>query len=159
MTDDGTVEVTVVNADSWLGRPQQLAQLLATVPGGVIPDPAGGRPDPARLAAVCDPRYWSNNIASLTDALLDVGNSGPGPSVGTPGRSAGAVAENPDRLTLTVEEAAATLGISRAFAYEAVRRGEIPSIRIGRRVLVPKAALNRLLSSPATDKPSHDPGS
>nr|MDA8398336.1 helix-turn-helix domain-containing protein [Actinomycetota bacterium] len=50
----------------------------------------------------------------------------------------------PARLTLTVEEAAATLGISRAFAYEAVRRGEIPSIRIGRRVLVPRAALNRL---------------
>jgi excisionase family DNA binding protein len=58
----------------------------------------------------------------------------------------------PERLTLTVEEAAATLGISRAFAYEAVRRGEIPSIRIGRRVLVPHAALNRLLSSP--DPPS-----
>jgi excisionase family DNA binding protein len=49
------------------------------------------------------------------------------------------------RLTLTVEEVAATLGISRAFAYEAVRRGEIPSIRIGRRVLVPRAALKRLL--------------
>jgi excisionase family DNA binding protein len=49
------------------------------------------------------------------------------------------------RLTLTVEEAAATLGISRAFAYEAVRRGEIPSIRIGRRVLVPRAALEKLL--------------
>jgi excisionase family DNA binding protein len=49
------------------------------------------------------------------------------------------------RLTLTVEEVAATLGISRAFAYEAVRRGEIPSIRIGRRVLVPRAPLERLL--------------
>jgi excisionase family DNA binding protein len=49
------------------------------------------------------------------------------------------------RLTLTVEEVAATLGISRAFAYEAVRRGEIPSIRIGRRVLVPRAALEKLL--------------
>ena len=61
-------------------------------------------------------------------------------------------ADLPARLTLTVEEAAATLGISRAFAYEAVRRGDIPSIRIGRRVLVPHAALNRLLSSP--DPPS-----
>lgn len=50
-----------------------------------------------------------------------------------------------ERLTLTVEEAGALLGISRAFAYEAVRRGEIPSIRIGRRVLVPKAALRRML--------------
>ena len=58
----------------------------------------------------------------------------------------------PERLTLSVEEAAAILRIRRAFAYEAVRRGEIPSIRIGRRVLVPHAALNRLLS--ATEPPS-----
>ena len=49
------------------------------------------------------------------------------------------------RLTLTVEEAATTLGISRAFAYEAVARGEIPCIRIGKRILVPIAGLNRLL--------------
>ena len=51
------------------------------------------------------------------------------------------------RLTLTVEEAAAALGLSRAFTYEAVNRGEIPSIRIGRRILVPKVALDRLLES------------
>jgi excisionase family DNA binding protein len=51
-----------------------------------------------------------------------------------------------ERLTLTVEEAATLLGISRAFAYEAVGRGEIPSIRIGRRILVPKAALQRFLA-------------
>ena len=58
---------------------------------------------------------------------------------------ANAAAQARTRLTLTVEEVAATLGISRAFAYEAVRRGEIPSIRIGRRVLVPRAALERLI--------------
>ncbi len=52
----------------------------------------------------------------------------------------------PRRLTLTVEEAAATLGISRAFAYESVARGDIPSIRIGRRILVPKAALEKMLN-------------
>ena len=51
------------------------------------------------------------------------------------------------RSTLTVEEAAEILGLSRAFAYEAVTRGEIPSIRIGRRILVPKVALERLLNS------------
>ncbi len=50
-----------------------------------------------------------------------------------------------DRLTMTVEEAAEALGISRAFAYEAVNNGDIPTIRIGRRILVPKAALQRLL--------------
>jgi excisionase family DNA binding protein len=54
------------------------------------------------------------------------------------------------RLTLTVEEAARALGISRAFAYEAVARGEIPCIRIGKRILVPIAGLNRLLESAVT---------
>ncbi len=52
-----------------------------------------------------------------------------------------------ERLTLTVEQAAEALGISRAFAYEAVARGEIPCIRIGRRVLIPKVALDRLLGA------------
>lgn len=50
-----------------------------------------------------------------------------------------------ERLTLTVEEAVESLGVSRAFAYEAVARGEIPCIRIGRRVLVPKVTLDKLL--------------
>jgi len=44
-----------------------------------------------------------------------------------------------------IEEAAAVLGISRAIAYNAVSRGEIPCIRIGRRILIPKVALERLL--------------
>ena len=52
---------------------------------------------------------------------------------------------NSERLTITVDEAAARLGLSRNGAYEAVRRGEIPSLRIGRRVLVPRAALERML--------------
>ena len=47
--------------------------------------------------------------------------------------------------TATVEEAATVLGIGRNTAYEGIRSGEIPSIRVGRRVLVPKAALARLL--------------
>ena len=50
-----------------------------------------------------------------------------------------------NRLTLSVEEAAEVLGISRALAYDAVHRGEIPHIKIGRRLLVPKAALDHLL--------------
>ncbi len=54
----------------------------------------------------------------------------------------------PQRLTLTVEEAAERLGISRTLAYEAVRRGEIPSIRIGRRILVPASRLDDLLGGP-----------
>lgn len=51
----------------------------------------------------------------------------------------------PERLTLTVEEAASLLGISRNLAYELVADGRLPSIRLGRRVLVPRQALYRLL--------------
>ncbi|HEU0130264.1 MAG TPA: helix-turn-helix domain-containing protein [Mycobacteriales bacterium] len=42
---------------------------------------------------------------------------------------------------LTVDEAARLLRISRGLAFEAARRGDIPTIRIGRRILVPTAAL------------------
>ena len=41
-------------------------------------------------------------------------------------------------LTMTVDEAARILGIGRNSAYEAVRRNQIPSIRIGRRILIPR---------------------
>jgi excisionase family DNA binding protein len=51
-----------------------------------------------------------------------------------------------ERLTHTVAETARLLGISRGAAYEGVASGEIPSIRIGRRLLVPRAALSRLLN-------------
>lgn len=49
------------------------------------------------------------------------------------------------RETLTVEEAAEVLGIGRLLAYEAARRGELPTIRVGRRLLVPRRALDALL--------------
>lgn len=50
-----------------------------------------------------------------------------------------------EQRTYSVMEAARILGISRNSAYEGVRRGEIPVIRVGGRILVPAAALNRLL--------------
>jgi len=52
-----------------------------------------------------------------------------------------------ERQTLTVGEAAKLLGIGRGTAYEAVSRGDIPAIRVGRRLVVPRAALERLLTS------------
>ncbi len=55
-----------------------------------------------------------------------------------------------DRLTLSVDECAKRLGIGRNSAYEAVARGEIPVIRIGKRMLVPKAQLDRLLAGENT---------
>lgn len=50
-----------------------------------------------------------------------------------------------DKLTLTVDEAAAALGIGRTLAYEKCRTGEIPTIKIGRRLLISKVALQRML--------------
>jgi excisionase family DNA binding protein len=50
-----------------------------------------------------------------------------------------------DRLTWTITEAAQLLGISRATAYEAAHRGELPVRLMGRRMLVPRVALLRLL--------------
>ena len=63
-----------------------------------------------------------------------------------PYRSADVIAPVEDRLVFTVElvftvkETAKLLGVSCSLAYEAVQRGEIPSMQIGRRILVPKAA-------------------
>ena len=48
---------------------------------------------------------------------------------------------------LTVDEAAAALRIGRGTAYEAIRRKELPAIRLGRRLLVPRAALERMLEA------------
>ncbi len=49
------------------------------------------------------------------------------------------------RLTITVPEAGALLGIGRGAAYAAVRRGEIPTLQLGRRLVVPVPQLLELL--------------
>jgi excisionase family DNA binding protein len=53
---------------------------------------------------------------------------------------------NEPRLTLTVGEAAKLLRLSRAFTYELVARGELPSLRFGRRVVIPRIAIERILN-------------
>jgi excisionase family DNA binding protein len=50
-----------------------------------------------------------------------------------------------DRLALSVEEAGALLGISRDLAYDLVARRELPSVRLGRRIVVPRKALEETL--------------
>ena len=52
-----------------------------------------------------------------------------------------------ERLVWTVEEAAGMLGISRAHAYELVARGELPHVRLGRRVVIPKHAITSLITA------------
>ena len=45
------------------------------------------------------------------------------------------------RATITIEQAAQVLGLGRTAAYDAARRGELPTRRLGRRLLVPVPAL------------------
>ena len=52
-----------------------------------------------------------------------------------------------DRDAFSVEEAGEILGISRGSSYAAVNSGYLPVIRIGRRYIVPRAALERLLGA------------
>jgi excisionase family DNA binding protein len=100
--------------------------------------------------SVAIPEYWSSRPRELEEALNLACGATVTQTLGRP-IAPGATAPSQERLTLTVEEAAAALGISRAFAYESVRRGDIPHIKIGRRVLVPRAALDRLLASAMPD--------
>jgi excisionase family DNA binding protein len=50
-----------------------------------------------------------------------------------------------DRLVYTIGEAARLLGLGRNAAYQAAARGELPTIKLGRLLRVPKAALHRLV--------------
>ena len=48
---------------------------------------------------------------------------------------------------LTVVEAGEALGICRATAYQLARQGVIPTLRLGKRLVVPKVALERMLAA------------
>ena len=63
-------------------------------------------------------------------------------------RREGNEAKRIERLTLTVEEAAHLLGISRGLAYEMARCGKLPVVRFGRRMVIPKEALRKMLNQP-----------
>jgi excisionase family DNA binding protein len=54
-----------------------------------------------------------------------------------------------DLLVYDVPEAGALLGLTRNGSYEAARRGDIPTIRIGGLIKVPKAAFHRMLDAPS----------
>lgn len=60
------------------------------------------------------------------------------------------VAQDKEKLCLSVSEAGRKLGISRGLAYKLARSGQLPVIRFGRRLLVPKIALERLLDQLGT---------
>jgi excisionase family DNA binding protein len=58
------------------------------------------------------------------------------------------LAQLADEATITVEQAAQLLGLGRTAAYEAARRGEFPTRRLGRRIVVPVPALLEWLGAP-----------
>jgi excisionase family DNA binding protein len=62
-------------------------------------------------------------------------------------------------MTVTVEEAGRMLGIGRGTAYQAAKSGEIPTIRIGTRLLVPRAQINRMLGLENSESPAGQPDS
>ena len=53
--------------------------------------------------------------------------------------------KNENKLCYTVPEAAALLGFSRNFGYDLAKSGEIPTIRFGKRIVVPKVAFDKML--------------
>jgi hypothetical protein len=60
--------------------------------------------------------------------------------------------------TVSVEIAGAALGLGRASAYAAARRGEIPTLRLGKKLAVPTERLLKLLEEPADQAASAVPG-
>ena len=57
--------------------------------------------------------------------------------------------EKPGRACYSVEEGAEKLGVNVKTAYEGIKTGQIPSIRIGRRILIPKVPFDKMLEEPA----------
>lgn len=64
-----------------------------------------------------------------------------------------ATSNSDESLVLTPVETAKLLRIGRATVYEQIRLGTIPSIRMGRRILIPRAALMRKLEAPGDGAP------
>jgi excisionase family DNA binding protein len=75
---------------------------------------------------------------ATTRSEIRPGQNQAGPRPGTASVSAAA-----ERLVYSVPEAGRLLGLSRNAAYAAAKRGDIRTIRIGRRLVVPKAAFHR----------------
>ena len=51
-----------------------------------------------------------------------------------------------NKLTFTVQEAAQMLGLSRNSTYQGIETGEIPYVKVGKRILIPRHALQKMLA-------------
>ena len=63
------------------------------------------------------------------------------------------MSDNGASLTVSVDEAAKLLGISRNLAYDLIREGRLPHVRLGRRILVPRFGLEQWLAQEANVEP------
>lgn len=70
-------------------------------------------------------------------------------SLAPAGKSAIGTEASRRTLALNVAEAASLLGVSRSRVYELVQRGEIPSVRLGQRVVVFRVAVYSAADRPA----------
>lgn len=58
--------------------------------------------------------------------------------------------KSPQRMTRTVEEAAPLLGVGRASVYKLIKSGELRSVRVGRKMLIPLSAIDAFLNGTST---------
>lgn len=63
-----------------------------------------------------------------------------------------------ERYTITVEEAAKLLGIGRNLAYDLARSGEIPALRLGKRIVVLRQPLEKMLAGEIKCYPGNPEG-
>ncbi len=61
------------------------------------------------------------------------------------------IREDNESLAVSVTEAARLLGVGRTLAYRCVRTGELPSVTLGGRILIPRSALERIVSLEGPD--------
>lgn len=52
-----------------------------------------------------------------------------------------------EKLTFNVAEVSKLTGLCRGSVYSAIRRGDIPYLRVGKRILVPRSALEKKLEA------------
>jgi len=83
-------------------------------------------------------------LLGLLRSMMEIEPPSPISSMPEP-RDAPVVLDLPDKPMFSVEEVAAILGVGRATAYQCANTGEIPALRLGRRLLIPRAALARIL--------------
>lgn len=55
-----------------------------------------------------------------------------------------------EKVTMTVQEMAECLGIGRNMAYELVKNGRVPFLKIGRQIRIPKRAFAAWLANEAS---------